>query len=174
MKLERGQIEHYIKGQKKFGLTNKLDTIFCEFDPFLVKPVESHLFGYEMSLSDGNFVLLCVAGDLNNFHSITERSRYRGQAVRSGDEQDLREYRIIGTTFALKKTIRNQGRRSYLGEIKLNVQIVVHKSGILLWIQDLEESSGWVTMKSLGLKNREEKEMYLAPSYHFIYSVIEI
>ena len=72
------------------------------------------LFGNEVSFSDLEFFLFRVAADLDDLHSVLERHGNTVQIIRRGDEK-------------------------YLGEIVVQIEIVVVEGDILLGIENLEQ-----------------------------------
>ncbi len=98
------------------ALTNERYPLAPDVEVVAAEPVMLNLLRYQVFFCDGHFLLLRVARNLDNLHTISQRARDGLESVRSGDEQHLRQQELIAQ--------RSSGHNQFgtdLGEVKRKV-----------------------------------------------------
>src|SRR6185503_6281606 len=68
-----------------------LQSFVCYVDLLFTKPGLSYLPGNQIPLGDVQFLLLAIAGEPDDFHSISQSRRNWAQLIRRRDEEDSRQ-----------------------------------------------------------------------------------
>ena len=85
-----------------------------------VQAVGIELLGDDVLLGDQDLLFLAVPGELDHLHPVEQGGGDRLQHVRGGDEHDL-------------------------GEVEVDVEVVVAERGVLLRVEDLQERRGGIS-----------------------------
>ena len=93
-----------------------------DLDVRRIQPVGLELLGDDVLLGDQRLLLLAVAGKLEHFHPVQQGGGDRLEHVGGGDEHDL-------------------------GEVEVDVEVMVAEGGVLLRVEDLEQGGRGVAPK---------------------------
>src|SRR5262249_41822980 len=99
-----------------------LEHVYFQFDLLCAQPVLSQRVWQEEPFGDLQALTIRIARELNNFQSISQRSRDVGEDVRGRNEE-------------------------HGAKVKRRFDVMVAEKAVLLGVEDFEQRAGWITLR---------------------------